>query len=170
MKWVNVKEARLLDQWLHTTIASVTWRDLINFFEKDISTIAKAVEELDKSELYKTVGGDIEKKAEELVDTKCKPEWNRISEEMKPLGEERNKLAKEKAEIPEDWVWETEKEERLNEIDKKMSDLSAEYQKVTDEANKELNEFKEKRINEEQGAAFLLEDYDYDLVGWYVGF
>jgi hypothetical protein len=30
------------------------------------------------------------------------PEWNRISEEMKPLGELRNKLAKEKAEIPED--------------------------------------------------------------------
>lgn len=170
MKWVNVKECRLIDQWLHSSIASVTWRDLINFFGQDMSTIAKAVAELDKSELYKTVGWDIEKKAEEIVETKCKPEWNRISEEMKPLGEERNKLAKEKAEIPEDWVWETEKEERLNEIDKKMSDLSAEYQKVTDEANKELNEFKEKRINEEQGAAFLLDDAEYDLVGWYCWF
>jgi hypothetical protein len=29
------------------------------------------------------------------------PEWNRISEEMKPLGEERNRLAKEKAEAKE---------------------------------------------------------------------
>jgi len=170
MKWVNVKECRLIDQWLHSSIASVTWRDLINFFGQDMSTIAKAVAELDKSELYKTVGGDIEKKAEEIVEAKCKPEWNRISEEMKPLGEERNKLAKEKAGIPEDWVWETEKEERLNEIDKKMSDLSAEYQKVTDDANKELNEFKEKRINEEQGAAFLLDDAEYDLVGWYCWF
>jgi len=170
MKWVNVRECRLIDQWLHSSIASVTWRDLINFFGQDMSTIAKAVAELDKSELYKTVGWDIEKKAEEIVEAKCKPEWNRISEEMKPLGEERNKLAKEKAEIPEDWVWETEKEERLNEIDKKMSDLSAEYQKVTDEANKELNEFKEKRINEEQGAAFLLDDAEYDLVGWYCWF
>ena len=170
MKWVNVKEARLIDQWLHSSIASATWGDVINFFHKDITTIFKVTEELSKSELYKTVGGDIEKKAEEIVEAKCKPEWNRISEEMKPLGEERNKLAKEKAEIPEDWVWETEKEERLNEIDKKMSDLSAEYQKVTDDANAELNEYKEKRINEEQGAAFLLEDDEYELIRGYCWF
>ena len=170
MKWVNVKEARLIDQWLHSSIASATWGDVINFFHKDITTIFKVTEELSKSELYKTVGGDIEKKAEEIVETKCRPEWNRISEEMKPLGEERNKLAKEKAEIPEDWVWETEKEERLNEIDKKMSDLSAEYQKVTDEANAELNEYKEKRINEEQWAAFLLEDDEYELIRGYCWF
>lgn len=167
MKWVNVKEARLLDQWLHTTIASVTWRDLINFFEKDISTIAKAVEELDKSELYKTVGTDIENKAKEIVKEKCEPEWKRISEEMKPLGELRNKLSEKKAK-GENWT--DEDEAQLNWLDKEMADLSAEYQKVTDEANKELNEYKEKRINEEQWAAFLLEDYDYDLVGWYVGF
>ncbi len=170
MKWVNVREARLLEQWLNTTIASTTWRDLINFFGKDMETIAKAVEELDKSELYKKVWGDIENKAKEIVETKCKPEWDRIAEQMKPLGELRNKLAKEKAEIPEDWVWEAEKEAQLNWLDKEMSDLSAEYQKVTDEANAELNEYKEKRINEEQWAAFLLEDYDYDLVGWYVWF
>lgn len=166
MKWVNVKEARLLDQWLHTTIASVTWRDLINFFEKDISTIAKAVEELDKSELYKTIGTDIENKAKEIVKEKCEPEWNRISEEMKPLGEKRNELGKEKA-----WGnWDNEKEEELNNLDKQLSELSESYQKVTTDANAELNEYKEKRINEEQWAAFLLEDYDYDLVGWYVGF
>lgn len=166
MKWVNIKEARLLDQWLHTTIASVTWRDLINFFEKDISTIAKAVEELDKSELYKTVGTDIENKAKEIVKEKCEPEWNRISEEMKPLGEKRNELAKEKA----GGNWDNEKEEELNNLDKQLSELSESYQKVTTDANAELNEYKEKRINEEQWAAFLLEDYDYDLVGWYVGF
>jgi hypothetical protein len=29
---VSIKEARLIDQWLHTSIASVTWRDLIDFF------------------------------------------------------------------------------------------------------------------------------------------
>ena len=170
MKWVNVRECRLIDQWLHSSIASATWGDVINFFHKDITTIFKVTEELSKSELYKTVGWDIEKKAEEIVEAKCKPEWNRISEEMKPLGEERNKLAKEKAEIPEDWVWETEKEERLNEIDKKMSDLSAEYQKVTDDANAELNEYKEKRINEEQWAAFLLEDDEYELIRGYCWF
>lgn len=170
MKWVNVKEARLIDQWLHSSIASVTWRDLINFFGQDMSTIAKAVAELDKSELYKTVGGDIEKKAEEIVETKCKPEWNRISEEMKPLGERRNELAKKKASTEVGSAWGEEDEKELTDLDKKMSDLSAEYQKVTDEANTELNEYKEKRINEEQGAAFLLDDAEYDLVGWYCWF
>lgn len=169
MKWVNVKEARLIDQWLHTTVASVTWRDLINFFGQDMSTIAKAVEELDKSDLYKKVWEEIENEAKRLVKEKCEPEWNRISEEMKPLGEERNKLAKEKAEAKE-WEWLQESEDKLTEIDKQLSDLSNEYQKVTDEANAELNEFKEKRINEEQGAAFLLDDAEYDLVGWYCGF
>ncbi len=167
---VSIKEARLIDQWLHSTIASATWGDIVNFFHKDITTIFKVTEELDKSELYKTVGWDIEKKAEELVETKCKPEWNRISEEMKPLGEERNKLAKEKAEIPEDGIWEVEKEERLKEIDKKMSDLSAEYQKVTDDANAELNEFKEERINEEKHPAFFLSEEEYKLIGGYCGF
>lgn len=166
MKWVNVKEARLIDQWLHSSIASATWGDVINFFHKDITTIFKVTEELSKSELYKTVGGDIEKKAEEIVEAKCKPEWNRISEEMKPLGEFRNKLAKEKAE----WNWDNEKETQLNWLDKEMSDLSAEYQKVTDDANAELNEYKEKRINEEQWAAFLLEDDEYELIRGYCWF
>lgn len=169
MKWVNVKECRLIDQWLHTTIASATWWDIVNFFHKDITTIFKVTEELSKSELYKAVGGDIEKKAEELVKTKCKPEWDRISEEMKPLGEERNRLAKEKAEAKE-WEWLQESEDKLTEIDKQLSDLSNEYQKVTDEANVELNEYKEKRINEEQWAAFLLEDDEYALIWGYCWF
>lgn len=167
---VSIKEARLIDQWLHTTIASVTFGDLVNFFSNDLKKIGKIIELLEASDTYKAVGAEIEAKAHELVDTKCRPEWDRISEEMKPLGEERNKLAKEKAGIPEDWVWETAKEERLNEIDKKMSDLSAEYQKVTDEANAELNEFKEKRINEEKQPAFFLSEADYKLIWGYCGF
>jgi hypothetical protein len=92
---------------------------------------------------------------------------------MKPLGEERNNLWKEKAASKENndtESWTEEKENRLAEIDKQLSELSESYQKVTADANAELNEYKEKRINEEQWAAFLLEDYDYDLVGWYVGF
>ena len=91
MKWVNVKEARLIDQWLHSSIASVTWRDLINFFGQDMSTIAKAVAELDKSDLYKKVWTEIENEAKRLVKEKCETEWNRISEEMKHLGEKRKK-------------------------------------------------------------------------------
>lgn len=170
MKWVNVKEARLIDQWLHSSIASATWGDIINFFHKDITTIFKVTEELSKSELYKTVGWDIEKKAEEIVEAKCKPEWNRISEEMKPLGERRNELAKKKASTEVGSAWGEEDEKELTDLDKKMSDLSAEYQKVTDEANAELNEYKEKRINEEQWAAFLLEDDEYELIRGYCWF
>lgn len=170
MKWVNVKEARLIDQWLHTTIASVTWRGLINFLGQDMSTITKAVEELDKSDLYKKVWGEIENEAKRLVKEKCEPEWNRISEEMKPLGEKRNELAKKKASTEVGSTRWEEDEKELADLDKQLSDLSNEYQKVTDGANAELNEFKEKRINEEQGAAFLLDDAEYDLVGWYCGF
>jgi hypothetical protein len=66
---------------------------------------------------------------------------------MRPLGEEANKLSKEKAE---DKERNEEKENRLAEINKKLADLTNDYQKVTDEANAELNEFKDKRINEEQ--------------------
>lgn len=166
MKWVNVRECRLFEQWLNTTIASTTWKDLINFLGKDMSTIAKAMEELEKSELYKKVWTDIEAKANEIVETKCKPEWDRISEEMKPIGEKRNELAKEKAW----WEWDNLKEEELNELDKQLSDLGNKYQKVTDEANAELNEYKEKVINESEWAAFILEDEEYSLVWWYAWF
>ena len=124
---------------------------------------------LKESELYKKVWGDIENKAIELVENKCKPEWNRISEEMKPLGEKLNELEKEKASIPEEEVWEEEKETELNELHKKMSDLSNEYQKVTDDANKELEEYKDKRIEEEQGGCFFLEDDEYETIGAYAG-
>lgn len=169
MKSINVKECRLLEQWANTTLASYKWGDLIQF-EKDKEIIIKALDELKKSELYQKVWGEIQAKAEELVKEKCEPEWNRISEEMKPLGEERNNLWKEKAASKENndvnW-WTEEKENRLAEIDKQMSELSAEYQKVTDNANAELNEFKEKRINEEQGGCFFLEDEEYDIVWKY---
>lgn len=164
---VSIKEARLIDQWLHTTIASVTFGDLINFFSEDLKKIGKIVELLENSDAYKAVGAEIEAKAHELVDTKCKPEWDRISEEMKPLGDLRNKLAEKKAKGE---GWTDEDEAQLNGLDKEMSDLSNEYQKVTDEANVELNEFKEKRINEEKQPAFFLSEEEYKLIGGYCGF
>lgn len=164
---VSIKEARLIDQWLHTTIASVTFGDLVNFFSNDLKKIGKIVELLGDSDTYKAVGAEIEAKAHELVDTKCRPEWDRISEEMKPLGELRNKLAEKKAKGE---GWTDEDEAQLNGLDKEMSDLSNEYQKVTDGANVELNEFKEKRINEEKQPAFFLNEEDYKLIWGYCGF
>ena len=131
---VNVKEARLLEQWLNTSIASVKWKDLIDFFWKDMKVLAKATDELINSELYKKIWWDIEAKAHEIVEMKCRPEWNRISEEMRPLGEKANELEKEKA----SWTWDDAKEEELNWLHRQLSELSDKYQKVTDDANKEL--------------------------------
>lgn len=162
MKSVSVKEWRLLQQWLNTTIGWTTWADMLNL---DKELFKKAAKALDDSELYQKIWGEIQKKAEEIVKEKCEPEWKRISEEIQPLGELRNKLSEKKAK-GENWT--DEDEAQLNWLDKEMADLSAEYQKVTDEANKELNEFKDKRINEEQGWCFILEDNEYDTIGKYV--
>jgi len=163
---ISIKEARLIDQWLHTTIASVTFGDLVNLFSNDLKKISKIIELLEASDTYKAIGAEIEAKAHELVETKCKPEWDKISEEMKPIGDKRNELAKEKA----GWNWDNEKEEELVNLDKQLSELSDKYQKVTDEANAELNEFKEKRINEEKQPAFFLNEEEYKLIGGYCGF
>lgn len=162
MKSVSVKEWRLLQQWLNSTIGWATWADMLNL---DKELFKKAAKALDDSELYQKIWGEIQKKAEKIVKEKCEPEWKRISEEMQPLGELRNKLSEKKAK-GENWT--DEDEAQLNWLDKEMADLSAEYQKVTDEANKELNEFKDKRINEEQGWCFILEDNEYDTIGKYV--
>ena len=156
--WVNLREARLLDQ----AIAKNNFRYLTLAEHKIID---KAYEAMKESELYNSIWKKIEAYATEIVNTKCVPEWNRISEEMKPLGELRNKLAKEKAEIPEDWVWEAEKEAQLNWLDKEMSDLSAEYQDITDKANAELNEYKEKVLGETEWACFFLNEKDYQFIG-----
>ena len=169
MKSVNVKEARLFEQWANTTLASVKWVEMLQY-EKDKDVILKAWQELKDSKLYQEVWEDIQAKAQKIVDEKCIPEWNRISAEMRPIWEKINELEKEKASIPEDWTWEEEKETELKELHKKLSDLSDEFQKVTDEANKELDEYKDKRIREEQGGCFLLEDDEYNLIGKYAWF
>lgn len=168
--WVSVKECRLIEQWLNTTIASVKWKDLIDFFWKDMKVLAKAADWIEESQLYREVGKDIENKAHEIVETKCRPEWTRISDEMRPIGDKRNELAKKKASKEEGSVWSEEEEKELVDLDKQLSDLSEQYQKVTDDANAELNAYKDVRISEEQGACFFLSEKDYKTVGWYVWF
>lgn len=162
MKWVNLKETRILDQ-------AFAKNDFGYLTLDEHKILDKALKEMKESELYNKVGKDIEDKANEIVNTKCRPEWTRISEEMKPLGERVNELEKEKAAIPEDWTWEIEKEEELKKLHKKLSDLTDEYQNVTDKANAELNEYKEKRISEEEWACFFLEDNEYKFIGERVG-
>lgn len=120
------------------------------------------LEQAKTSELYNKVGKDIEDKANELVKNECEPEWKRISEAMRPLGEKANALEKEKAEKKDEWT--DEKENELADLNKQIADLSNEYNEVTDNANKKLNEFKEERIGQEQGACFLVEDDVYEFV------
>lgn len=165
--WVNIKEARLIEQWLKSSLANATWKQLVDFVWEDAKAILKVNAALNESELYQAVWGEIEKEAERIVKEKCEPEWNRISEEMRPLWEEANKLSKEKAE---DKERNEEKEKKLAEINKKLADLTNDYQKVTDEANAELNEFKDKRINEEQWACFFLTEKEYKAIWKYAGF
>jgi len=154
---VNVREAKLMEQ----AFSKNSFRYLTLDEHK---TLDKAYKTLKESEVYNKVGWEIQAEAERLVAEKCMPEWNRISEEMKPLGEERNRLAKEKAEAKE-WEWLQESEDKLIEVDKKIADLSSEYQSVTDKANAELNEFKEEKINSTKEACFFLSEEDYQFVG-----
>ena len=155
--WVNLREARLLDQ----AIAKNNFRYLTLAEHKIMD---KAYEAMKESELYNSIWKNIEDYATNLVNTKCVPEWNRISEEMKPLGEERNRLAKEKAEAKE-WEWLQESEDKLTKVDKKIAELTEEYQSVTDKANAELNEYKEKVVGETEWACFFLSEKDYKFVG-----
>lgn len=154
---VNVREAKLMEQ----AFSKNSFRYLTLDEHKALDKAYKALKE---SEVYNKVGWEIQAEAERLVAEKCMPEWNRISEEMKPLGEERNRLAKEKAEAKE-WEWLQESEDKLIEVDKKIADLSSEYQSVTDKANAELNEFKEEKINSTKEACFFLSEEDYQFVG-----
>jgi len=154
---VNVREAKLMEQ----AFSKNSFRYLTLDEHK---TLDKAYKALKESEVYNKVGWEIQAEAERLVAEKCMPEWNRISEEMKPLWEERNRLAKEKAEAKE-WEWLQESEDKLIEVDKKIADLSGEYQSVTDKANVELNEFKEEKINSTKEACFFLSEEDYQFVG-----
>lgn len=165
MQGVNIKQTKLFMQ-------AINENKFGYLTLKEHEILDWVLEQAKASELYNSVGKDIEEYANKLVKEECEPEWNRISEEMKPLGEEANKLEKEKAAIPADWVWEEEKENKLKDLNKQISDLSNEYQKITDTANEKLNKFKEERIAQEEGACFLVEDDVYEFVdkktGWKV--
>ena len=158
-RWVNVREARLLDQ----AIQKNSFRYLTLDEHK---VVDKAYLAMKDSELYKTVWDTVEKEAVRIVEEVCKPEWNRISEEMKPLGELRNKLAEKKAKGE---GWTDEDEAQLSGLDKEMADLANTYNEVTTKANAELNEYKEKVISETEWAAFMLYEDEYQLVWELVG-
>lgn len=157
--WVNVREARLLDQ----AIAKNNFRYLTLDEHKMVD---KAYAAMKDSELYNAVGDKVEAEALRLVETNCKPEWERISKEMRTLWERANALNEQKA-AQKDWTEELETE--LNDLNKNIAELTGEYNTITDKANAELNEFKEKTIAETEWAAFVLDADVYNFVGGLVG-
>lgn len=155
MKGVSIKEWRLLEQ----AIASN------NFPYMTLETHAivdKAYKALLDSELYQKVWQDIALQANSIVNDKCIPEWKKISEEMQPLSEEADKLRAKKERTEEE-------NDKLAKLDESLAELDKKYQDVTNNANKELAEYKDKRIAEEQWAIFLLEDDEYEKVWLLVG-
>lgn len=155
MQGVNIKQTKLFMQ-------AINENKFGYLTLKEHEILDWVLEQAKTSELYNKVGKDIEDKANELVKNECEPEWKRISEAMRPLGEKANALEKEKAEKKDEWT--DEKENELADLNKQIADLSNEYNEVTDNANKKLNEFKEERIGQEQGACFLVEDDVYEFV------
>ena len=89
--------------------------------------------------LYAKVGEEIEEFARALVESKCKPVWTDIANRMADAGKERDELAKKEEKTEEE-------DKRLEELTTLLSNMNDEYQKVTDDANKELNEFKDKTL------------------------
>lgn len=128
---------------------------------KEHEVLDNVLEEAEKSELFNKVWKEIEDYATKLVDEECKPQWDSIIESTKPLNEERNELEKKKA--SEEWLTE-EEDKRYEEVTNLISAAMDEYQKVSDEANKKLEEFKEKTIEENQWACFFVEEDVYELV------
>ena len=113
------------------------------------------------NELYNKVWMDIEREANRIVEEECKPEWNRL---IKQIEEAKTKITElEKAE---------EKDEEAIKANQEIVDNSMEqYQKVSDEANAKLNEFKEDYINNnyKDATCFLLDEEDYKLVDKIIG-
>ena len=155
MKSVNLRQARIFEQAINQ---NKFWYLRI----KDHEALDKVLDLINTNEVYQSVWQSIEEYAQKLVNEKCIKQWDEVSKEMRPLGEEANVLNKEKAEWKEKRT--KKKENRLNELNKELSDLNSKYQKITDSANEELNRFKEEKLWEHEWWIFFLEDEEYDLV------
>lgn len=118
------------------------------------------------SELYNEVWWRIQTEADRIVKEECMPQWNELSEKMKPLSPERDALDKEKAADKDNFP--EEKQKRLDELNAELSKLAQEYQAVTDKANERLAKFKDEEIEKAEGWCFFLEDDEYDFVAKFV--
>ena len=159
MIWITIKQSRLFQQAI---IENKFWYLKL----KEHEVLDSVLEEMEKSELFNKVGKDIEDYANKLVNEECKPQWDDIIAKMQPLNEERNELEKKKA--SEEKLTE-EEDKRYEELNNLISASMEEYQRVSDEANKKLEEYKEKLIEENPGACFFVEEDVYNLVDKHTG-
>lgn len=159
MIWITIKQAKIFQQ---SIVENKFWYLKL----KEHEVLDSVLEEVEKSELYNRVGKDIEDYANKLVNEECKPQWDDIIAKMQPLNEERNELEKKKA--SEEGLTE-EEDKRYEELNNLISASMDEYQKVSETANKKLEEFKEKTIEENPGACFFVEEDVYNLVDKHTG-
>lgn len=155
--WVNLRQMRIAEQ-------AIAQNKFGYLRIKDHQVIDAVLEEIHGNEKYLKVWKAIEEYANNLVENKCKPERDKLAEEMRPLGERANELSKEKASIEEGEAFPGEKETELKELNEKIAELNKQYQKVTDDANEELAKFKEEEMAKEQWAAFFMEEDEYEIM------
>jgi chaperonin cofactor prefoldin len=116
MKGVKIKQAKYFMQVIKQNQLPYLLKE-----EKEVfDTVYKAIRD---NKLFNDVGNIIEKEANRIVNEECKPEWERISEEITKLNDERNELDKKEDRTEEE-------NDRIKEIGDKISELSSESEKV----------------------------------------
>lgn len=157
MKHVTVKQLKYFNQIIQENKLPY----LLNEEKEVFDSVVKQARD---NNLYNVVWSEIETEANRIVDEECKPEWDRL---IKQIEEAKTKIIElEKAE---------EKDEEAIKANQEIIDNAMEqYQKVSDEANVKLNEFKENLLatKYKESYCFDLHDSEYNLIdrvtGWSV--
>ena len=157
MKHVTVKQLKYFNQIIQENKLPY----LLNEEKEVFDSVVKQARD---NNLYNVVWKEIETEANRIVDEECKPEWDKL---IKQIEEAKTKIVElEKAE---------EKDEEAIKANQEIIDNAMEqYQKVSDEANVKLNEFKENLLatKYKESYCFDLHDSEYSLIdrvtGWSV--
>lgn len=157
MKWVTIKSAKYFIQVIKQNQLPYLLNEEKEVFDK----VYKAIRD---NKLYNSVWDVIEKEANRIVDEECKPRWNELADEMRKLNEEREELNKKEKKTKKD-------EEKIEKLNKAISEKSEEYEKIWQEANAKLNQFKDEYIDGKykKTYCFDLHDSEYDLVNRVIG-
>ncbi len=145
-------------------VQSISENQLPYLKNKEKEVFDKVLELCESNKLYADVWEEIETEAKRLVRENCEPKWKEIIWEMSELWNKRNELNKQLESI-DDEDFQKDINEKLDWINKRISDLNEEYQKITDDANKELAEFKETVLARyKDTSCFDLKDNEYNII------